>query len=195
MARIGLKGLTYAKVSGGGAGSAMTYTGGATIADLMIAANVTLNRQDVKQFADDHLVERDNGMTSATIALELARLPAELKTGLLGFEPGSSSNSDELTVVEDPAPYVGFGYIMKEITAGVVSYVGYWHYKVQFGLNDDNASTKGENTQFQSANLTGESAGVQLTSGGKIAYYITKSAATEAAIRSWLNGLAGISTN
>lgn len=190
MARIGLKGLTYATVSGGGAGSAVTYTGGATIADLMIAANVTLNRQDVKQYADDHLVERDNGMTSATIALELARLPAELKTGLLGYQAGSST--DELSVVEDPAPYVGFGYITKEITNGTVSYVGYWHYKVQFGLNDDNASTKGENTQFQSANLTGEAAGVQLTSGGKITYYITKSAATEAAIRTWLNGQAGI---
>lgn len=192
MARIGLKGLTYAKVSGGGAGSAVTYTGGATIADLMIAANVTLNRQDVKQFADDHLVERDNGLTSATIALELARLPAELKTGLLGYEAGSNSQSDELSVVEDPAPYVGFGYITKEVTNGVASYVGYWHYKVQFGLNDDNASTKGENTQFQSSNLTGEGMGVQLSSGGKITYYVTKSAATEAAIRTWLNGLAGI---
>ena len=193
MARIGLKGLTYAQVSGGGAGSAVTYTGGATIADLMIAANVTLNRQDVKQYADDHLVERDNGMTSATIALELARLPAELKTGLLGYEAGSSSQSDELSVVEDPAPYVGFGYITKEVTNGVASYVGYWHYKVQFGLNDYNASTKGENTQFQSSNLTGEGMGVQLSSGGKITYYVTKSAATEAAIRTWLNGLAGIS--
>ena len=192
MARIGLKGLTYAKVSGGGAGSAVTYTGGATLPDLMIAANVTLNRQDVKQFADDHLVERDNGMTSTTIALELARLPAELKTGLLGYEAGSSSQSDELSVVEDPAPYVGFGYITKEVTNNVASYVGYWHYKVQFGLNDDNASTKGENTQFQSSNLTGEGMGVQLSSGGKITYYVTKSASTEAAIRTWLNGLAGI---
>ena len=194
MARIGLKGLTYAQVSGGGAGSAVTYTGGATIADLMIAANVTLNRQDVKQYADDHLVERDNGMTSATIARALARLPAELKTGLLGYVAGSSSQSDELSVVEDPAPYVGFGYITKEVTNGVASYVGYWHYKVQFGLNDDNASTKGENTQFQSSNLTGEGMGVQLSSGGKITYYVTKSASTEAAIRTWLNGLAGITT-
>ena len=86
------------------------------------------------------------------------------------------------------------GYITKEVTNGVASYVGYWHYKVQFGLNDDNASTKGENTQFQSSNLTGEGMGVQLSSGGKITYYVTKSASTEAAIRTWLNGLAGITT-
>lgn len=192
MARIGLKGLTYAQVSGGGAGSAVTYTGGATLPDLMIAANVTLNRQDVKQFADDHLVERDNGMTSTTIALELAQLPASLKTGLLGYEAGTDTT--ELSVLEDPAPYTGFGYITKEVVGGVISYVGYWHYKVQFGLNDDNASTKGENTQYQSSNLTGEGMGVQLTTGGKIVYYITKSASTEAAIRTWLNGLAGITT-
>ena len=192
MARIGLKGLTYAKVSGGGAGSAVTYTGGATIPDLMIAANVTLNRQDVKQHADDHLVERDNGLMSATIALELARLPDQIKEDLLGYESGGS-NTNVLTVVEDAAPYVGFGYITKEIDHGTVSYVGYWFYKVQFGLTDDNASTKGENTQFQSANLSGEAAGVQLTSGGKIAFYDINSASTEAAIRTWLNGLAGIS--
>ena len=192
MARIGLKGLTYAKVSGGGAGSAVTYTGGATIPDLMIAANVTLNRQDVKQHADDHLVERDNGLMSATIALELARLPDQIKEDLLGYESGGS-NTNVLTVVEDAAPYVGFGYITKELDHGTVSYVGYWFYKVQFGLTDDNASTKGENTQFQSANLSGEAAGVQLTSGGKIAFYDINSASTEAAIRTWLNSMAGIS--
>ena len=192
MARIGLKGLTYAKVSGGGAGSAVTYTGGATIPDLMIAANVTLNRQDVKQHADDHLVERDNGLMSATIALELARLPDQIKENLLGYESGGS-NTNVLTVVEDAAPYVGFGYITKELDHGTVSYVGYWFYKVQFGLTDDNASTKGENTQFQSANLSGEAAGVQLTSGGKIAFYDINSASTEAAIRTWLNSMAGIS--
>ena len=61
MARIGLKGLTYATLSGGGSGSACTYTGGATVADMLISADVTLTRDDVKLSADNHVVEGANG--------------------------------------------------------------------------------------------------------------------------------------
>lgn len=191
MARIGLKGMTYATVNSGGEGSAVTYTGGATQANLMITANVTLNRDDAKQYADNATVERVNGINGAEIKLELARLDDDKKAALLGYVAGTSSDGT-LTVTDAAAPYVGFGYITNEVKAGVNSYVGYWFYKVQFGMDDDNASTKGERTEFQSVNLTGEAMGVQLETGGPQVFYITKTAATESEIRTWLNGLAGI---
>lgn len=191
MARIGLKGMTYAVVSGGGEGSAMTYSGGATQANLMIAANVTINRDNAKQHADNTAVERVNGITSAQIALELARLDDDKKAAILGYVAGASSDGT-LTVTDAPAPYVGFGYITNEVKAGVASYVGYWFYKVQFGMENDNAQTKAEQTQFQSVNLTGEAMGVQLEAGGPMVFYITKTADSESAIRTWLNGLANI---
>ena len=77
MARIGLKGLTCALFASGGAGSAVTYTAnsGITAANLMISADVSLNRDDAKLSADDHVVERVNGITGGTISLELASLP------------------------------------------------------------------------------------------------------------------------
>lgn len=189
MARIGLKGLTYAKVTGGGAGSAVTYTGGATQADLMISADVTLNRDDVKLFADDHAIERVNGVTGGTISLELAQLPNTVKTALLGY----AVSSKVLTVTGDEAPYVGFGYIVGEIVGGTKSYVGYWFPKVQFGLENDSAKTKGESTEFQTNTLSGEILGVVVTNGGKTDYYYTDTDSTEAAVRTWLNGKAGIS--
>jgi phi13 family phage major tail protein len=189
MARIGLKGLTCATVSGGGAGSAVTYTGGQTVADLMISADVSLNTEDAKLSADNHVVERANGITGGTISLELASLPNTLKTKLLGY----TVSSKVLTVTGEAAPYVGFGYITCEITAGVKSYVGYWFPKVQFSMTDDSASTKGESTEFKTNTITGEIMSVVVTSSGPNEYYYTDTDSTEAAVRTWLNGKAGIS--
>ena len=188
MARIGLKGLTYATISTGGEGSAVVYTGGATKGDMMIRADVILNHEDVKLFADNHTVERANGVVGGTIALELAKLPDDVKTALLGY----TVSGNVLTVTEDPAPYVGFGYITCEIESGVKSYMGYWFPKCQFGLDNDSASTKGDNTEFQSNQLTGEILGVVTTTGGKAEYYYTDTESTESAVRTWLNGKAGI---
>ena len=188
MARIGLKGLTYAKVSSGGSGSAVVYSGGATQADLLISADVTLNRDDVKLYADNHAVERANGMTGGTISLELASLPNTVKTALLGY----TVSSKVLTVNEQEAPYVGFGYIVGEIASGTKSYVAYWFPKVQFGLENDSAKTKGESTEFQTNTLSGEILGVVVTSGGAVEYYYTDTETTETAARTWLNGKAGI---
>lgn len=189
MARIGLKGLTYAKVTGGGAGSAVTYSNGATQADMLIKADVSLTRDNAKLSADNHVVERLNGVTGGTITLEVAKLPDTVKTALLGYAVASG----ELTVNETEAPYVGFGYITKEINGGTVSYIGYWFHKVQFGLDNDNAETKGESTNFQTNQLTGEILGVVTSSGGAVDFYKTKTDSTESAIRTWLNGKAGIS--
>ena len=192
MARVGLKGLTYARVSGGGAGSAVTYaaSSGKTVADLMIRANVTYNRSNAKQHADDHAVESDNSITGGTVELELADLPNAQISDLLGYTVGTG---DVITFTGEEAPYVGVGYITKQIRAGVASYKGFWFYKVQFGLNNDNAETKAENTTFQSSTLSGEMLGVVQSASGPVDYVITKVADTEAAIRTWLNGLAGIS--
>ena len=189
MARIGLKGMTYATISSGGEGSAVVYTGGATKGDMMMRADVTLNHEDVKMFADNHAVERANGVIGGTLALELAKLPNDVKEALLGY----TSNGNVLTVTEDPAPYVGFGYLTCEIEGGVKSYVGYWFPKCQFGLDNDSASSKGENTEFQSNSLTGEILGVVTTTGGKAEFYYTDKETTEATVVSWLKGKAGIS--
>ena len=190
MARIGLKGLTYATVSGGGSGSAVTYTGGKSVPDMMIRANVTYNRNSVKQHADDHAIESDNSINGGTIELELADLPDEQQTDLLGY----AASNGVLTVTGEEAPYKGVGYITQEIRHGVKSYVGHWFFKVQFGLTNDNAETKAENTAFQNATISGDMLGVVQSASGPVDYKITKRASTEAAIRSWLNGLAGITS-
>ena len=189
MARIGLKGMTVATISTGGSGSAVTYTGGTAYTDKLISADVTFNRDDVKLYADNHAVERANGMTGGSIALELADLNDQMKAKLLGVQVSSKV----ATFTEDESPYVGFGYIVGEITGGTKSYKGYWFPKVQFSLDNDSAKTKGESTEFNTNTMTGEILGVIVTTNGKAEYYYTDTDSTEAAVRTWLNGKAGIS--
>lgn len=190
MARIGLKGLTCATFASGGNGQAVTYASnsGVTSANLMISADVTLNRDDAKLSADDHVVERVNGVTGGTIALELASLPDNIITKLLGYAVASKV----LTVTGNEAPYVGFGYITCDVTGGTKTYKAYWFPKVQFGLENDNAKTKGESTEFQTNTLSGEILGVVTSSGGNTEFYYVESESTETAARTWLNSKAGI---
>ena len=188
MARIGLKGMTVATVSSGGSGSAVVYSGGTAYTDKLISADVTFNRDDVKLYADNHAIERANGMTGGSISLELADLTDAMKTKLLGV----TVSSKVATFTEDEAPYVGFGYIVGEISGGTKSYKGYWFPKVQFGLENDSAKTKGESTEFQTNTISGEILGVVTTTNGKTEFYYTDTETTEASVRTWLNGKAGI---
>ena len=55
------------------------------------------------------------------------------------------------------------------------------------------ASTKGENTEFQTNSLTGEILGVVTTTGGKAEFYYTDRETSEATVVTWLKGKAGIS--
>ena len=189
MARIGLKGLTYAVLSTGGAGGAITYASGTSVANRMIGADVSIEREDVSLYADNGRVEHANGVTGGTITLELAAVDDTMREKMLGYV----KTDGVLHVSDVEAPYVGFGYITNEVLSGVSHYIGYWFHKVQFGTNSDSSHTKGENTEFQTENLTGSIMGVQLTSGGDTEFYMTKSGDTESAIRTWLNGCAGIS--
>lgn len=189
MARIGLKGLTYAKVSGGGSGSAVTYTSGKQKADLLVRANVRYSRDSAKQYADDHAVESVNGINGGTVEFEMASLPDDVISDLMGYVITSS----EMAITDAESPYMGVGYYTCEIFHGVKSYKGYWVYKAQFGITDDNAETKGQNTNFQNSNITGDMLGVVQSAGGAVDYLATHTHTTEAAAIAWLKGKAGIS--
>ncbi|MBR1821137.1 MAG: hypothetical protein IJ769_05890 [Clostridia bacterium] len=188
MARIGLKGLTYAKVNGGGSGSPVTYTGGKAVPDLLVKADVKYDRDSAKQYADNRAVESANGVSGGTIDMETASLPDDQITDLIGY----ALENGALVITDDEAPYMGVGYITCEIMGGKKSFKGYWYYKVQFSLNEDSAETKGQSTSFQNSNISGDILGVVQSEAGKVDYGRTKTEATEAAVRAWLNGLAGI---
>lgn len=193
MAKIGIKGLTYAPYTSGGDGAAIVYGTGVSLTDYMIRADVSEERQDNPFHADDHQIDADNSLTGASLSLELSNMTDALEKALLGYVETGTSSATELNVTDAEAPFVGIGFIRKERFKGTATFKAYWFYKVQFGKDSDSTNTKGESMEFQTETITGSVMGVQLTTGGAAIYYATKRADSETAARTWLNGKAGIS--
>lgn len=190
MAKIGIKGLTYAPYTSGGSGSAVVYGTGVALEDYMIRADLTEERSDTSFFADDHKIDADNSMTGVSVALELSNMTDALEKALLGHAAGTGT---ELNATDAEAPFVGIGFIRKERFKGTATYHAYWIYKVQFSRDADSTNTKGESVEFQTESVTGDAVGVQLAAAGDTIFYSHIRQDTEAEARTWLNGKAGIS--
>lgn len=189
MAKIGIKGLTYAPYTSGGEGTAIVYGTGAALEDYMIRADISEEREDTSFYADDHKIDAENSMIGLSVSLELSNLTDDIEKKILGYVSGTGQ---ELNVTDAAAPFVGLGFIRKERFKGAVTYKAYWIYKIQMFKDSDSTNTKGENTDFQTETLSGNAVSVQLTSAGDYLYYSVLRSATEAAAVAWLKGKAGI---
>lgn len=192
MAKIGIKGLTYAPYTSGGEGTAVVYGTGVKLDDYMIRADISEERADADFYADDHKIDSDNSMTGASIVLELANMTDALEKEFLGYVPASTASGADLNITDAAAPFVGVGFIKKERYKGTITYKGYWFYKVQFTRDTDSVNTKGESVEFQTETVNGDALAVTLESSGASIFYTTCRKSTEADVRTWLNGKAGI---
>jgi phi13 family phage major tail protein len=188
---VGAKFLTWAPVTGGGAGAAVTYSGGALETDKLVKVDMSEERADTGFYADDHRIDRDNSINSASVSIEVAQLTLEMREGMLGHV----KSSNDYTVTDAASPFVGVGFCLKERYKGTVTYRTYWYYKVQFSEGQRSFNTKGENLEFQTESLEGAVEAVQLTDGGKFEYYVYADFDTEAAADTWLKGKGNVSGN
>ena len=194
MAKVTCKGLTYAKVSGGGEGAAVTYTGSKALTDYLCKVDMGENRDNVKEHADGHQIDSENILNEVTLALELANANADIKNDILGHITEGTGDSAYSSVTGKDAPFVGVGFILANRFKGTTTYEAYWYYKMQFTSGGVTANTRREQTQFDHETINGSGSGVTLTAGGDTIFYSYKDGlATEAAARTWLNGKAGIS--
>ena len=189
MAKIGIKGLTYAPFTSGGEGGAITYGTGVKLDDYMIRADINEERADTGFYADDHKIDTENSMTGVSLSLELSNTQETLEKDFLGYKAGTG---DELNATDNASPFVGVGFIRKERFKGTVTYHAFWIYKTQFSKDSDSVTTKGESVEFQTETLTGNAVAVCTTSGGDYIFYSHLRGTTETAARTWLNGKAGI---
>jgi len=191
MAKKTCKGLTYAKWSSGGDGTPLVYTGGKVKTDYLCNVDLTETRGNEKEYADGHQIDADKGLNAVALALELANNDADIKKDILGHEEGESTG--ELIVTEADAPMVGIGYILCNRFKGEETYEGYWIYKIQFATGGVSSATRRDTEQWQHETINGDALGVSLAAAAKVRYYAhIDGQATEAAVRTWLNGKAGI---
>lgn len=187
---IRAKGLTWAPYTSGGNGAAVVYGTGSAETDLVVKVDQSEDRSDASFSADDHVIDRDNSVSGATVSIEVADLPDNMLEDLIGMVKGT----DSLTMTAEEAPYVGIGFIYGKVHSGTKTWKAYWYHKVQFSRGSRSFNTKGETTEFQTESIEGKAVAVTLTSGGADAFYEESLTLTsESAARSWLNGRAGIS--
>ena len=189
MAITTCKKFTYAKVTGGGSGSAMTYSGGTMLDDYLAKVDINEERTNEKEYADGHLIDSEKIPTAVSMALELVNNNDDIRKDVLGMADATT----ELQLTEADPPFVGAGCLMANRFKGTVTWEGYWIYKIQFAMQGKSAETRRERTAFQHESINGDGVGVQLAADGAIVYYAFKSGMTESAAVAWLKGHAGIS--
>lgn len=195
MAFIGMRHVVAAKIATETPGAALTYSAGMVVGKA-IQGNLTWNRNDNPLDADDAIAENDNGATGGSIDLVTDDLLDAVRAYLLGDEEitvGTSPNTTtEYESTDEPAPYVGFGYMRVRMKNGVTSYQAVWYHKAQFGETNENAQTKGQTIEWQTPTLTGRIMGVNDNAAGKIRFRRRANFDTAAAAIDWLDDKAGI---
>lgn len=190
MAHVGMKYPVAAKWAEGN-----TYTDGMVIGKA-INFTGTPNKNDTQLYADDGVAETDLTQKDWGTSLNVDDIELKIQADLLGHayvaaaDSGDTPESMEIGT-DDVAPYFGIGFYKRRRKNNVTSFTAIWLYKVQHGEPTENAETKGDTTNFQTATIEGKAYPVEIESGkmsvGKKAVF-----KTEAAAKAWLDNLAGI---
>ena len=161
-----------------------------------VSISTSYNRQDNEFYADDSLAENDNSTVSSDISITGAEFTPEARVMCFGDVMVNESGVDVFYKSGELTPYLGVGYITSDIRKGVRSYYANWVHKMQFALQGDNASTKGQTVDWQTVTVTGKGFPMFLTKANKIvpgAYArFTNENGGEAAAIAWINAKAGI---
>ena len=196
MAFIGLRYPVVSLITAETAGSDPTYGSGKVMGHA-ITANLSITRNDNPLYADDTIVEDDNGITAMSLELGLDDIDEAVQTYMLGVTKvttGSGTSAvDTYLDTDTSAPNVGMGYIRVRRKGGTTTFQGVWIYKVKFSMNDENSQTKGESIEWQTPTITGRCMGVSRTASGRLDFRIRQNFATEAQAIAWLKTKAGIS--
>lgn len=191
MAKTGMRYVVAALLSEEKDGQMPAYTGG-MVMGRGISAEVSIDRADSKLYADDAVAESENAITGGSISIgvdDILEDAQELVFGLVKRGEEGSYEYDEKAV---GSPYVGVGYIQERRYKGVVSYLPYWYYKVQFAPVDDRAQTRGESVEWQTTTASGTMMGIVKDETGVPTFRTHKVCATAAEAIEWLNSMAGI---
>jgi phi13 family phage major tail protein len=190
MAKIGLKYPVYSPATE--EGSSISYGTGAVLAKA-ISANISIENNDVKLYADDAVAESDNSFASGTITIGIDDLYDTAKVALLDYIEGDVvdpvAGAKELSVGTASPAYVGFGFYGKVIRNKVPYWRAIWLKKVQFAEPSDELATKGESVEFGTPELEGT---IMLAADGKWKEEGTFS--TEAGAKAWLDGKCGLAS-
>lgn len=194
MAFVGMKYVVAARIKGDTVAGQMPEYENGMVVGRAIGADVTYNRATNTLKADDVDAESDNSLQGGTLRINVDDMEDEAQAAFLNQEVNENGEYDELG---EASPYIGIGYIRVRRFKGETSYVAYWIFKAQVGINSESAATKQDTIQWQTPTLEGNMMGVQPDSTMKVKFRRRKTFTGETAEQDaykWLNDLAGIGT-
>ena len=135
---------------------AVTYTNGMALAR---GVNVSIEPEVSDNnifYADNVAAETAGGIfMSGTVTLQVDGLFDEAAKFIYGITQASEGDVNYYEYsAADAAPFVGIGYIIRYMSAGVTSYVPMILKKCRFDVGKISAETQGENIDFQASELT-----------------------------------------
>jgi len=163
MAYIGLRHIVAARIKQENEGAMPTYETGFMVGR-GINADVSFDRADVTLEANDTTVERDNSIVGGNVTLGVDDLSDEARVGLLG-DVEVEDQEGEYDEIGKASPYVGLAYVRQRVYNGKTTFRAMFIPKAQFGHTDENAQTKGRQTNFQTPTINGAVMGVELEDG------------------------------
>lgn len=194
MAVIGLNHLVIAPIDTYAAGAEPTYDDGMQVGHMM-KADLSWKHGDAKLHGDNGLVERDNSITEGALTVGTTHISMAGREMMLGVEKYNTPTTGEVQEYannDEPAPYVGCGYVASDVDDGTEKYIAYWYFKCQFQQDNENFETKGDSVNYQTPELVGTIFAVKPDTTGKNKFRKFAEFATEAAAIAWLDALAGI---
>ena len=195
MAFIGLRYPVVATVTSHTAGAEPVYGTGKVIGHA-IQANLTITRNDNPLYADDRIVEDDNGITGMEIEVGVDDLTDEVEADMgLVQKVESGTGTAAVTTYYDtdaPAKDLGLGYMRVRRKAGVTTFQGIWIYKAKFSKNSESAQTKGESIEWNTPTINGRCVGLNINGNNDLSFRKIRVFDTESDANTWLDGLANV---
>ncbi len=153
MAQIGLKYLVCAKVNE--TNTDVTYDKGMVMSNA-IKADVSIEINEAKLYADDRIVENIKEFKSGKVSLNGDNLTYDVQSLILGHTLETLQNGEKLIAKgDDDGAFVGVGFYATTIKGGVRKYRAIWLRKVKFGIPNESLETKGDAINFQTPTIEG----------------------------------------
>lgn len=152
MAKIGLNNFRYAIATIGQTGT-ITY-GTVKKPAKAISFSFEPTTSDAKLYADDSLAESDNRVTGGTCTMGIDRLDAETMAEILGHQYNDSTQ-EVVSNVNDIAPYVGVGRIVRVMVDGTQKFRATFLAQCKFAEPSSDDNTMGESVEFSTYELSG----------------------------------------
>ena len=150
MSKIGISNFHYATMSTEDtATSSPTYATPVAVPGL-VSVNVETASNTAELYADNMLYEVAEAQGKTTVTIDLADLPMDVQAALLGHTY-DSTNKTLMKSSSDVAPYVAiqFEFLMGNGKKRCVTL-----YKGKFAIPNQSGQTKGENTEFQTSEIS-----------------------------------------